>query len=123
MSSRWPEVHRGSGVFLSRVHLIPRLIVPFTACGFSRLDPICYGRRYPKGFPHEAKKVGSMSQLRGVDGWRSEEKLSPVSDCTDLYKYRPQLACLLNRSIMSLVRNNFIIQIPSLWHIFCKRVY
>lgn len=35
---------------------------------------------------------GPIPQIRGVDGVRSEEKLSPVSDCAALYKYRLNLA-------------------------------
>ncbi|CAB3247565.1 unnamed protein product [Arctia plantaginis] len=35
---RWPEVCRGTRDFLSRVYLVPRLLVIETACGFSRFE-------------------------------------------------------------------------------------
>lgn len=39
-----------------------------------------------------------MLQLRGVDGERSEEKLSPVFERGDLYRYRSYLA-LTHRAV------------------------
>lgn len=54
---RWSEVRLGSRNFLSRVHLVLRVLVPETACVFGRFQ---FDMPPESGFLHGKRKKGSI---------------------------------------------------------------